>query len=350
MSLCKTCGVPSILSRDQKWNANGTITIPKEERFRLVMLESVSFIGLLRSLEVKFGEIIGKVMTQATKKNAKLYVDALLSGPLGLLARSVLGGKKVYNALAETTNALGYGKTTIEKYERKKLLAITIVDTIYPPHFLGDGRGAFESVERVPSKGTFQLVEQGPVLKHFFEVKRAKKDDEISDALNFQADVAIPCGVEMPRCQGCGLPMGLVERFKWDFPNGKIMDTKTGDRVFLMGFNDVVAVLRELENLVGELVPHWTRELNVRYGRNFGKRIGANAHEIMASEIGLKGMGYAKVQVNGEEVSWTITNPFYVPMLEGRLLGLYEGVYGKQPKKQLMESAKLMHMNLIPKA
>ena len=137
VKLCKTCKIPSIVARDQVWNPNGTIVAKEVPTFRLAVMEWPQFSNLYSSLEKTFGEVIPNGFTQGTRKNAKTYIDGLLAGPIGYVARSSIGSKKAFDTLVETCLGLGYGRPTIIDYKRKKSITVEIEDTIYPPLFLG---------------------------------------------------------------------------------------------------------------------------------------------------------------------------------------------------------------------
>ena len=39
MKICQECGTPAILGRDQEWNPDGTISLPKDKAFKMGFLE-----------------------------------------------------------------------------------------------------------------------------------------------------------------------------------------------------------------------------------------------------------------------------------------------------------------------
>ena len=157
------------------------------------------------------------------------------------------------------------------------------------------------------------------------------KEDPLEDRFNhFDKNLDLS-GQELDKCPSCGLPKGLA-RFKWDTERFHINDTLLGEKVFLFGFNDIIAILHELETLVGDMIRPMVRELTAPYGREVGKKLGAKAFDITAEDMRLKGMGLARFERTGDQVKWEIKNPFYTPILEGRLSGIYEEIIGRAPK------------------
>jgi len=342
VKLCKACKIPIIVSRDQVWNPNGTIIAREVPTFRLAIMDWPQLTNLYTSLEKTFGEVIPTCFTQGTRKNAKTYIDGLLAGPIGYVARSSLGSRKAYDTLIETCLGLGYGRPTITEYKRKKSITAEIEDTVYPPLFLGDLRGAFEAVDRLPTKGHFEAVSKTTTR---FTVEAAEKEDPLEDRFNTYDRNLDLTGRDMDRCDKCGLPSGLT-RFKWDTQTFHIIDTLMGEKVFLFGFNDIIAIMHELEGLVGDLMRGMVRDLTLPYGRGIGKKLGAKAFDHTVEDMRLKGMGLAKYEQDGNKVHWEIRNPFYTPILDGKLSGIYEEVLGRAPKVELKREGTVLTINM----
>ena len=342
VKFCKTCKIPIIVSRDQVWNPNGTIVATEAANFRLAVMEWPEFSSLYFNLEKTFGKVIPMCFTQGTRKNAKIYIDGLLSGPIGYVARSSLGSRKAYDTLIETCLGLGYGRPTITDYKRKQSITVEIVDTIYPPLFLGDLRGAFEAVDRVPTRGRYESISKNTTR---FIVEATEKEDPLEDRFNTYEKNLDLTGRDMDRCPTCGLPSGLT-RFKWDTEKFHINDTLMGEKVFLFGFNDITAILHELETLVGDMMRSLVRDLTLPFGRMIGNKLGAKAFDLTVEDMRLKGMGLAKFEQDGNKVHWEIRNPFYTPILDGKLSGIYESLLGRAPHVELKREATVLTINM----
>jgi hypothetical protein len=342
VKFCKGCNIPKIVSRDQVWQPNGSIIAKKVPTFRVVGLEVDHFVNLYKNLEDIFGETIPTCFTQGTRKNARIYIDGLLRGPLGYIARSWIGSKKVYDAMTETCLGLGYGLPIVTEYERKRNLVVEITDTVYPPHFLGDLRGAFEATERVPSKGYWVQISKNKVR---FIIKATDKDDPLEDKFNFYEKEQEDLGEEMETCNFCGLPKGLT-RFQWDEGTYRIYDTIMEERIMFVGFNDVIAIMHELEELVGDLIRGHVRDITVPYGRAIGKNLKEKAFEYFEKDLRLKGTGIGTFEQKGDLVRWEIHNPFYTPFLEGKLTGMYEAVMGHRPEVELSKKRNVLTLEM----
>ena len=185
-------------------------------------------------------------------------------------------------------------------------------------------------MDRVPNQGRFKAVSKTTTR---FTVKAAEKADPLEDRFNHYDKLLDMTGQELERCKSCGLPTGM-RRFKWDTEKFHINDSLLGDKVFLFGINDITAIMHELETLVGDLLRGMVREQTIPYGRAIGKA-GAKAFDLTVEDMRMKGLGLARYEQNGDKVKWEIHNPFYTPLLDGRLSGIYEEVIGRAPKVEL---------------
>lgn len=333
MKPCKECGIPDIIGRDQKWSPDGTIPIPGDPTFRMGILE----VNVIREISAKLEAVVGPsihgMFMEGKRKNARHYIDTLLKGPLGFLVRhSSAGGKKAYQTLLQTSTALGFGHVILEVYERKSRVGGTIHNPYYTPLFLGDVRGAFESIERTPSKGEWK--DEGSSAK--IMVEKAEGEDKLEKRFSFSTGAGLAGDLKYTPCKACGLPMELT-RFKWDLEKGIIMDTKADERVVIIGINDINAVFVELEEAIGAPVPEAIIEVNREYGKSIVKKGIITGYGDLVRGAGLKGLGYVIFSGNRDRVKLTIKNPFNKHYLLGRCLGVFEALEGTKGEATVKE-------------
>jgi hypothetical protein len=328
MKVCKVCQIPDIVGRDQIWNRDGTITITGDPRFRMGVLEVDLFRDIVARLETIVGPSIHNMFMEGKRKNARHYIDSLLKGPLGFLVRHTkAGGKKAYLKLLETSTGLGYGKVDLEVYERKQKVGGTIHDPYYTPLFMGDVRGAFESIERLPSKGTWDdLGDRATLL-----VERAGDKDKLEERFLFKEKSRLDGEVTYEVCEECGLPKDL-KQFEWQTESGKIMDNIMKKRVFIMGLNDINAVFMELEEAIGDIVPKSVSDANREFGLNLVKDGQIKSYRELVKDMTIKGMGESDYREDKEGKKFIYRNPFNRHYLVGRSLGVFEGLEGMPGK------------------
>jgi len=342
MKPCKECGVPDIVGRDQKWSPDGTIPIPGDQSFRMGIIEVPVIKAIAARLETVVGPSIHNMFMEGKRKNARHYIDTLLKGPLGFLVRhSSSSGKKAYQTLLQTSTALGYGHVLLEVYERKKRVGGTIHNQYYTPFFVGDVRGAFESIEHLPSKGTWEEKPDSAKIM----VERAEGDDKLEQRFVFKEPLRLPGDLKYTPCKTCGLPMEL-SRFKWDLEKGTITDVKSKERVFIVGLNDLNSVFLELEQAIGDAVPSAILDVNHERGLELVKTGVVTGYGDFVRGAGLKGYGYAIFSGNRERITLTVKNPFNKNFLLGRALGVFEGLEGTKGEASVKEKPGLLEITI----
>jgi hypothetical protein len=334
MKHCKECGVPDIIGRDQKWSSDGTIPITGDPNFRMGIVEVPVMREIASRLEKVVGPSIHNMFMESKRKYARHYIDTLLKGPLGFLVRhSSSGGKKAYQTLLQTSTSLGYGHATVDEYKRKALVHGTIHNPYYTPFFVGDVRGVFESIERLPSKGSW--VEKGDVAT--IEVVNMEGEDKLEKRFQFDDTLRKSGDLKYTPCKTCGLPKEL-SRFVWDLDKGTILDTKANERVFITGLNDLNGVYLELEEAIGDIVPNTVLEVNREHGTKLVKDGVVTGYGDLVRGAGLKGLAYTTFQGTKEQVKLTFKNIFNKPYVIGRALGVYEGLEGVKAEHTITES------------
>ena len=342
MKHCKECGVPDIIGRDQKWSSNGTIPITGDPNFRMGIIEVPVMREIAARLEKVVGPSIHNMFMESKRKYARHYIDTLLKGPLGFLVHhSSYGGKKAYQTLLQTSTSLGYGHATVDEYTRKTLVHGTIHNPYYTPFFVGDVRGVFESIERLPSKGTW--VDKGDSAT--IEVVRMDGEDKLETRFQYDDSLRKPGDLKYTPCKTCGLPKEL-SRFVWDLEKGIILDTKANERVFICGLNDFNGVFLELEGAIGDIVPNTVFEVNREHGYKLVKAGVVTGYGDMVRGAGLKGLAYTVFEGNKDQVKLTLKNTFNKDYVVGRVLGVYDGLEGVKGQYTIKESPGIIEVTI----
>jgi len=345
MKPCKECGVPDIINRDQKWDSNGTIPITADPEFRMGIIEIETMRGIASDLEAIVGPSIHTMFMEGKRKYARHYIDCLLKGPLGFLVRhSEAGGKKAYQTLLQTSTSLGFGHAVLEVYERKEKVGGSIQNPYYTPFFVGDVRGGFESIERLPSKGSWQDKGDSATLL----IERLDVEDKYEARFLFADKTRLPGNMKYTPCKKCKLPMEL-SRFKWDLAKGLITDTAAKERVFIIGLNDLNSVFTELEEAIGDAVPNAVIGRSKAVGKALVKKGVISDYNDVVKEFGIKGLAFTEVRKDKQTLHLTLKNPANKPYLVGRALGIYEGLEGTEGEVTVKQSPALMELTIQPK-
>ena len=86
ITACRSCGVPKLIALMHRWRDDGILE-SKLGGVRGVFVERDVFAGTLERLEEKLGIPLDDIIIDAKRRDAKIYVDDILSGLLGRLTR-----------------------------------------------------------------------------------------------------------------------------------------------------------------------------------------------------------------------------------------------------------------------
>jgi hypothetical protein len=331
------------MGRDQKWNPDGTITVTGDPNFRMGIIELPVLLGIVSKLEQVVGPKIHTLFMEASCKYTRRYVDNLLKGPLmGFVVRKTrTGAKLAYTKLIDTAGALGFGRIEFKGHEYRKKIHGTIYNPYYLPLFLGDVRGSFESLEEYPSEVEWE--EEGNLVH--VTVTRKDTKSGFKDRFLTREETRVPGDIEYRNCKRCGVPVSL-KRFKWKTDKGIIIDTATGDRVVIMGLNDLTSVIMELEKSIGIEVSKALYDMNREYGSSLVKRGWIKNYEDLARDLRLKGMTNLSFSEKDGVSSYICRNSFNNHYLMGRCVGVFEEIEKKQVEPSTTDDGGVLEITM----
>ncbi len=147
LTRCGQCGVPKRIAFMHRWRDDGIL----ESRMggaRGILVEREVFAGALEHIESTLGMPIDHIIIDAKRRDAKLYVDDVVSGIPGIIARLRPFRRLGYIIMIRQAAMIGLAKAELVKYKPGKKF-IGRVDPVYHPIlFVGDVCGAFESLEK----------------------------------------------------------------------------------------------------------------------------------------------------------------------------------------------------------
>lgn len=248
-----------MFSWGNKWTEDGIIlSMPRGLR-RLIMMEREHMAAIFRGIEERLGLSIDHIIIDAKRRDAKVYVQDVLPVFLGRLLRLAPLRRFGYLAMVQQASLIGLGKVNLLDYRTDKRLVGRIHPVYYHALFAGDAFGAFESFEGGRAK-----IDCGFVGDKFFVVVEACSDALEEDRLQLEDGTVVPARAAYERCPVCGIPVELGN-LGWMPEEGKVIDRRTGEWLFIQGIGALNAVLRELEAELGEDIPDMVAELTWRY-------------------------------------------------------------------------------------
>lgn len=342
MRYCSRCGVPRILTNEHSWGSNGTLYLRNDPTHRMVIIDMDALNHILDSIAECIGLPVDNIILEAKRRSGQHFMDAILSGIKGLVARNLISAK-VYQQLAKQVSMLGYGHAEVVGYRRHSYLEGLVSDAYNAPAISGDIGGAFNSVER--RFADIDYVQEEAGLLRITISASGESGAEYSDRFTFNPPPALPGHNIFELCPVCRAPLELGKQYSFDMERGVIHELKTGHRVVLVGMMTLRNLFGELEAELGEEIPSLIMSIEKDRVREV---ILEKGKELDTSEEGylrytrtmeLKGMGNGeRAEFSGDTVVIRVDNPYYEPLVAGFLAGFYEATNGTESKVDWIDS------------
>jgi hypothetical protein len=323
-----------MLIAEHRWSSSGTIALANDPTHRMVIVDNEALNNILDSISERINMPLDNVIAGAKCWSGKHFMDAVLSGLKGVIARNLISSK-VYQQLAKQVTMLGFGHAEVVSYKRHSHLE-GLVDNAYNAAALtGDIAGAFESVECLSADYEFAWEESGKLRISIS--KASSKRPEFEDRFLYEPYATLPGRNIFELCPVCKAPVELGRQYDFDIERGLIFERKTGHRVILIGIATLNNLFGELESELGEEIPRMIMSIEkdrvkeVLDAKRKDLDTGEHGYERYMQTLQLKGMGNGgPVEIDGDRVSARVENPYYEPLIAGFLAGFYEATTGKE--------------------
>ncbi|MDY6795500.1 MAG: hypothetical protein SWK76_09535 [Actinomycetota bacterium] len=286
------------------------------------MIEKEVFSGILESIEDKLGVPIDHIIIDAKRRDAKLYVDDILSGVLGKVIRQPWLRVFGYKIMILQASYIGLAKMRLLSYKPGRRF-IGVVESVYHPAlFMGDVCGAFESLEGVRAK-----PEYGRVGDNWYMELTPSGEYPGEDRLELEKLPEVPARAGYDRCPECGVPRNIGDTLRWEPRRGKIVDKVTGKWIIYVDVEALDAILRELAKELGEEIDAQGVERSFKIYRDLKKEFPGSHLENLAF-LKDRGLGVPASEDPGPDelkAGLEIRNAFNGPILAGLVAALYGG-------------------------
>lgn len=318
---CGSCGVPRLIAFTHRWRDNGVL----ESRMgaaRGIFIEREVFAGTMKSIEAVLGMPIDHIIIDAKRRDAKLYVDDIVSGILGKVIRQPWLRVFGYKIMILQASHIGLAKARL-LYHRPGKKFIGMVESVYHPAlFVGDVCGAFESLE-----GVRAIPEYGRIGDNWYMDLTPSGEYPDEDRLELEKIPEVPARAGYDRCPECGVPVGIGRTLRWDTRMAKIVDRFTGEWIIYINMDGLNTILRELARELGEDIPIQVAEHSFKVYRDLKKDF-PDSHLENLAFLKDRGLGVPASEDPGPdelEAGLEIRNAFNGPILAGLVAALYGG-------------------------
>ncbi|WP_287153388.1 hypothetical protein [Candidatus Solincola tengchongensis] len=331
---CSGCGVPLGVSRNMRWNGNGTITQVRDPAHRLIFFESDNLDRMWKALSEALGvteEHVWELVIASKSRATRAFLHRTLPWYVNLAARLV-GYRALMSAIEAQGLVMGYGKITLGgQYPRRgrpERVTVFIEDPYSLPLFCGDFKGAAEVLERRWASLTYQALDE---RRHQIDVTVS---DEKLEEEYFHVQDGPPRregDLAYTPCPECGAPRELV-RFSWDLSRGIIRDTESGRRLAFFGTAALRAVFDELRHELGVRVTPTVIDAERRNTLGaMGVEEARSGFEGLRVRAAIRGLGLlTALSLSPERMEAVVANPALPEYLVGLALGIFELATGRK--------------------
>jgi hypothetical protein len=323
---CSYCGVPKQISKDIKWNEDGSISQIWNPDHRRFFYESKGLDTLFRNLQDLVGAPIDRIVIEGLRKTTYDFMDTQFSGFKGWMARTI-PRRMFYGRVAEYGWLYGLGTLEVLDVKRGEYIKWLVGNSYSPTLHQGDMVGIFNAVEGLPAD--IAVEERGGDL--VFNITASTKPEE--DMLARLQRIVLPRKpgkVSFERCPECGLPLQLKE-CTWNREEGSITDKTSGRNMSLVGPEGFDAIFRELEAELGEDIPHSIVEAQRQYVVEAFKPEEVQPElDNLVFLLALRGMGnLVHLSFSEDLMKAVVENADPALMVAGLLQGIFELATGK---------------------
>ena len=283
--LCAECGVPLMISREQKWDNNGVIPLALNPKRRSVFYESDVVDGLFGELGELVGVPVDHMVIESRRRDVRRFIERTFPSQIEeskrlqkdvesekdpkvreAKRRNLLEIRKFYNLqVNEVGRIYGYGNIqTSDRWDkaddyawRTQIISNPHSMLFYPAEMLGSVEG-FDQMD--------MRVEYDQIGEDTYAVTTypGSHPVELKERLKRKRYEFKPGDIDLERCSTCGIPLD-VGRCRWDLDAGTIIDGLTGRRMAIYNPQAMEAVLDDLEAELGEIIPEAVIESQRRY-------------------------------------------------------------------------------------
>jgi len=332
MKYCPRCGVSRTLASEHRWDPGGNVTLTRDPTHRMTLLDNEALDNIFESISQRIGLPVNNIVKEAKRKSSRHFMDALLSGMLGVVARN-LASARVYDRLGEQLSSLGLGHARVIAYRRHRFLEGKVTNPYNAPAIAGDISGAFDSVEGCAGEVAFDMSPDGTL---HVQIDAGSECDPFDGRFSFVQPPVVPGRNIFELCPVCRAPIDLGRHYSFDLERGVIIEKKTGHRVVIIGVIALRGLFDELANELGDEIPGMIMTIEKDRVKDIilskGKDLDSSEQGYMRymKTLQLRGLGNGiSASFSGDTLTARVDNPYYEPLIAGFIAGFYEATTGR---------------------
>ncbi|MBN1288454.1 MAG: hypothetical protein JXA49_02315 [Actinobacteria bacterium] len=340
---CKKCGTPWIAGKLYKWGNDGTMGLRFRQVKSMVFLNASLYDDLMREINKEIGVPIWHLVLESNRNAGRTSLEDLFNQDdlLNKAKRYRVTRRLVINFYHELATLMGLGLSKTEKIVSREY-GIARVKNPYNLYGLaGTIASAFEALDQLPYNCAWEEVGDSEFL---MTCRRTQDKDVLRERLEEDVPNVLEGDIMLERCPACRTPIRVGELFEWRYEEGVLINRKSRDRWCTFVSTTLPPIFRELAKELGDdiydflvttqsswTIAHLDRLGVTTEGSSLSIENAKDAFLEYLTDFPVFGYGNPVAsRIEEHSCSITVENPFFVEMLAGTLLGLFEGLFERK--------------------
>jgi hypothetical protein len=322
---CSHCGLPKGVGKANAWNSNGTIVgkLPPYLRGNLCDVEELNH--LFSSFSERIGFDITRLVIEGKRKDAMIFSKSMLKQfelagieppePLDLL-----------QVMAKYSSTVGFCRVELMDYKEGESFTIEVEGIYNIAMFQGQAAGTFEAIFNKRGGVDWEGDAEHGKLRIYAMEGEPELEQAIESEIEALLSVVDEGDIQYELCPECSAPRDLSRDFDWNIDKALILERRTGKRFVFNNTQGIAAVARVLHGELGEEVDSLFTDISRAYAHGYyGLLKEGLSLQGELFRFPLRGDGYpGELRGQGEQYSIRVINPYYAPLVAGKIWGLLE--------------------------
>ncbi len=327
IELCEVCHTPLTFTKENSWMDNGDIVQKRDQRHRLVFIESENMDPLFQGIERIIGVPIEHIVINCVRKTLRSYLSLFVSdGVREQVRKKEISLKAIDDGFRELAKPMGSGRYEFVdmRYEgnRDDYFAVSVREPFSVPICVAGHVAAIEAILGYDHGASYTEIEPGAYEITAFPSAHPQEFKGRMSLDHYQRNQG---NIELERCEGCGGPKGLAG-YRWFLERGIIVNESTKRRMALMSNDELDPIFEELEYELGDTIPRVVVEAQRLFTRTgFYSMDEVTDGGDFRTQLALRGLGNLKeIDVRRKGAGLLIENAVLPLMIVGMMQGVFE--------------------------
>jgi hypothetical protein len=332
LKTCPECGVPELVTGEQKWLDNGDIVQKRNQSHRMVFVETDNLDHLFRGIERIIGVGIEDIVITTVRRAVRPFLSAFISADM---REKIKNGELEYWSIIDSYFCdMGklYGDGVFRfvdaRYEQDMddYCTYSISEPLSVPIMVATHIADVEALTGIDQGYTYEAVSPSVYNITAFT---SKHSDHLKERMMTKSYEHSDGNLELERCATCSGPKALAE-YEWKPDRGVIVNKATGRRMGVLGNAELDPIFQELEAELGDAIP----QAVVQAQRFFTKSGYYTADDLtdaagFREQIALKGLGnLTELVMKRKGMHMCLENVALPLVVVGQAQGFYEMGFG----------------------